>query len=121
MTFTTSTDQTSTVTNTGTIALVAESFSVTMSKPATGSPHLQALRVHHGLVGEQVLGGAGTQIGGTLANNTTTTVTASVSLAVSGILYLQVEPTGVTSSTKVTISTLVTSPTQLRAAVKTNQ
>jgi len=40
---------------------------------------------------------------------------------VSGLLYLQVEPTGVTASTVVTISTKIAAPSQLRAAVKTNQ
>jgi hypothetical protein len=41
--------------------------------------------------------------------------------AVGGKIYLQIEPTGVTASTTVTLGTSVTSPTQLRAAVKTNQ
>ena len=66
-------------------------------------------------------GGAGTQAGGTLAKNTTTTVTSTVVPAVGGKVYLQVEPTGVTTSTTVTLGTSISSPGQLRAAVKTNQ
>jgi hypothetical protein len=67
-------------------------------------------------------GGAGTQIGGTLASGSTTTITATTALAAGAATYLQVEPTGVfLFTTTVTLSTQVTSPTQLRTGIKTNQ
>ncbi len=121
MTFTANTDQTSNVTNTGNVALVGESFSVTVAKPASGTPTFKVYECTTAWVSNKCSGGVGTQVGGTLAANSTATVTASVTLVVSGILYLQVEPATVTASTKVTISTLVTAPTQVRAAVKNNQ
>lgn len=121
MTFTGSTDQTSTVTNTGDVALVAESYSVTVSNP-TGGPTFKVYQCAVAWVSTKCSGGAGTQVGtGSLAKNTTTTITSSTAMAVSGVLYLQVEPTGVTASTVVTISTKIAAPSQLRAAVKTNQ
>jgi hypothetical protein len=60
-------------------------------------------------------------VGGTLSKNSTTTITSTTAMAVSGLLYLQVEPATVTASTVVTISTKIAAPSQLRAAVKTNQ
>jgi hypothetical protein len=60
-------------------------------------------------------------VGTTVAKNSTTTVTSSTVPALSGAVYLQVEPAAVTSTVTVGLSTLITSPTQLRAAVKTNQ
>jgi hypothetical protein len=120
-TFTSSTDQTVTVTNTGTIALSAESYGVTVSKPSTGAPTFKLYECTTAWSANKCAGGAGTQIGGTLNANSSTTVSISTALAVSAVIYLQWEPTGVTSSTTITLSPQVTSPTQLRAAVKTNQ
>ena len=54
MTFTTNTYQTSTVTNNGTVALVAESYSVTVSNPSSGSPTFKVFQCAVGMVGEQV-------------------------------------------------------------------
>jgi len=121
MTFTTSTYQTSTVTNNGTVALVAESYSVTISNPTTGSPTFKVFQCAVAWSATKCSGGAGTQVGGTLAKNSTTTITSSTAMPVNGPLYLQVEPASVTASTVVTISTKIAAPTQLRAAVKTNQ
>lgn len=121
MTFTTSTGRTSTVANAGTIALNAESYSVTVSKPASGTPTFKLFQCTTAWVTNECSGAAGTPIGGTLAANSTTTVTATSGLAVSADTYLQVEPTSVTASTTVTLSTKVTSPTQLRSAVATNR
>jgi hypothetical protein len=121
MTFTTATDQTSNATNTGTVALTAESFSVQVSTPTRGAPTFKVFECTSAWVANRCAGGAGTQVGGTLARGTTTTVTAAVALNPAAVLYLQVEPTGVIASTTVTITTLVTAPTQVRAAVKTNQ
>ncbi len=122
MTFTTNTDQTSAITNTGTMTLSAISYKVTVSKPAAGgNPTFKVFACAVAWVANLCSGGAGTQAGGTLAKNTTTTVTSTVVPAVGGRVYLQVEPAGVTSSTTVTVGTSISSPAQLRAAVKTNQ
>jgi len=121
MTFTTNTDQTSAITNSGTIALSAISYKVTISNPVSGSPTFKVFACAVAWVSNLCSGGAGTQAGGTLAKNTTTTVTSSVTPAVGGKVYLQVEPAGVTSLVTVTLGTSITSPAQLRAAVKTNQ
>jgi hypothetical protein len=120
-TFTVSTDQTVTVTNTGTIALSAESYGVTISRPLIGAPTFKLFECTSAWSANKCAGGSGTQIGGTLHSNSTTTVSISTALAVSGSLYLQWEPTGVSVATTITLSPQVTSPTQLRAAVKTNQ
>jgi len=121
MTFTSNTYQTSTVTNTGTVALSAQSFTVTVSKPASGNPTIKVFQCAVAWVSTKCSGGAGTQVGATLAANSTTTITSTTALAVGGAVYLQVEPTSITVSTTVTISPKVSSPGQLRAAVKTNQ
>jgi hypothetical protein len=121
MTFTTTIDQTSTITNTGTIALSAISYKVTVSNPASGSPTFKVFACVVAWVSNLCSGGAGTQAGGTLAKNSTTTVSSTIVPAVGGGVYLQVEPASVTSSVTVTLGTSITSPTQLRAAVKTNQ
>jgi len=121
MTFTSNTYQTSTVTNSGTVALSAQSYAVTVSKPASGTPTIKVFQCAVAWVSTKCSGGAGTQVGATLAANSTTTITSTTALAVGGAVYLQVEPTGVTVSTTVTISPKVSSPGQLRAAVKTNQ
>lgn len=121
MVFTTSTDQTSTITNTGTIALSAISYKVTVSNPASGSPTFTVFACTVAWASNKCSGGAGTQAGGTLTKNSTTTVTSTILPAVAGHAYLQVEPASVTSSTTVALGTSITSPTQLRAAVKTSQ
>ena len=121
MTFTTNTYQTSTITNTGSVALSAISYKVTVSNPATGSPTFKVYACAVAWVSNLCSGGAGTQAGGTLTKNSTTTVTSTIVPALSGKVYLQVEPASVTSSVTVTLGTSISSPTQLRAAVKTNQ
>ncbi len=121
MTFTSTTSQTSTVTNGGTIALVAISYKVTVSTPTSGSPTFTLFVCTVAWSGGTCSGGTGTQVGGTFAINSSTTVSSTVVPAVSGHVYLQVEPTGVTSSTLVTMGTSISSATQLRAPVKTNQ
>ncbi len=121
MTFTTNTNQTSTITNTGTIALSAISYKVTVSNPTSGSPTFKVFACAVAWVSSKCSGGKGTQAGGTLAKNSTTTVSSTVIPALGGSVYLQVQPTSVTSSVTVTLAPTITSPTQLRAAVKTNQ
>ena len=120
MTFTTNTDQTSTITNTGTLALSAISYNVTISRPASGSPTFKVFACAVAWVTNLCSGGAGTQVGGTLRKNSTTTVSSTVVPAIGGDVYLQIEPAKVTSSVTVTLGTLITGPTQLRAALQTN-
>ena len=121
MAFASNTFQTTTVTNTGSISLTAESYSVTVSKPASGSPTVKVYQCAVAWTANKCSGGAGTQVGATLAANSTTTITSSTSLGPGASLYLQVEPNGVSAPITVGLSPRVTSPTQLRAAVKTNQ
>ena len=121
MTFTTNTSQTSDVTNTGDVDLVAESFVVTVSNTAIGNPKFKVFRCAVPWVATKCSGGAGTQIGGTLASNSTTTITSVLALAVGVVEYLQVEPANVPRSTTVTISPRIAAPSQVRAAVHTNQ
>ena len=121
MTFTTNTYRTSTINNTGTIALSAISYKVTISNPVSGTPTFKVYACAVAWVTNLCSGGTGTQAGGTLNKNSTTTVSSTVVPAVGGAVYLQVEPVGVTSSVTVTLGTSITSPAQLRAAVKTNQ
>ena len=121
MTFTTNTFQTSKITNTGTIALSAISYKVTISNPASGTPTFKVFACAVAWVSNLCSGGAGTQAGATLAKNTTTTVSSTVVPAVAANVYLQVEPASVTSSVTVTLGTSIAAPAQLRAAVKTNQ
>ena len=99
----------------------AESLSVQVSKPTSGAPRFRVFECSTPWVANRCSGGAGTQVGGTLANDTTTTITVPVALAVAGVLYLQVQPGGISATTTVTITTLVTAPSQVRAAIKTDQ
>jgi hypothetical protein len=121
MTFTSNTDQTSTITNTGTIALSAIGYKVTISNPSSGSPTFKVFACAVAWVSNNCSGGAGTQSGGSLAKNSTTTVSSTVVPPLSGHAYLQIEPATVGSSVTVTLATQIVSPTQLRAASKTNQ
>jgi hypothetical protein len=116
-TFTTNTYQTSTVTNSGTIGLSGISYKVVVS--ASTGASLKVFVCTVAWVATKCSGGAGTQVGGTLAQGTTTTITSTVVPPIGGAVYLQLEPTGVIHPTTVTLSTLIAS-TQLRAAVVTN-
>ena len=121
MSFTSATVQTSDVTNTGTVGLTAESFVVSVSEPTSGSPTFGVFACSVAWVSTTCSGGSGTQLGGSLSANSTTTVTSTVALATGAVEYLQVEPTAVTSSTTVTLSPHISSPSQVRAAVVTDQ
>ena len=122
MGFNTNTSQTTNVTNTGTVGLTAQSFVVTVTRPFLFAPTFQVFACTVPWVGGSCSGGSGTQIGGTLSSGTTTTITASTALAVGATTYLQIEPAGVfLFTTTVTISPEVTAPTQVRAALRTNQ
>lgn len=109
--FTANTDQTSTITNTGTIAHSAITYRITVSNPSSGSPTFTIYVCTVAWFSNRCSGGSGTQVGGTFTKNLTTTVTSSVVPALGGSIYLQVEPAAVTSSTTVTLAALVTSPT----------
>ncbi len=120
MAFTANTAQTSTVTNTGSIALTAQSYSVTITKPIIFSPTFTVFQCAVAWVSGTCSGGPGTQIGGTLDAGTTTTVTSPTSLAPGAAVYLEVVPAGVfLFTTTVTLTPQVTSPTQLRAPIRT--
>ena len=121
MTFTANSNQLSTITNTGTIALLAVTYKITVSNPTSGTPTFTLFTCAVAWVSGKCSGGAGTQIGGTFAKNSTTTVTSTQVPPLSGAVYLQVEPASVTTSVTVTLGTSITSPTQLRASIKTNQ
>jgi len=121
MTFTSNTFRTSNVTNTGIVALVAESFVVTISKPLIGAPTFKVFRCTVPWAANKCFSGAGTQIGATLVANSTTTITSARALAVDAVEYLQVEPATATASTTVTLSPQIAAPSQVRAAVHTNQ
>ena len=121
MTFTANTDQLSTVSNTGTIALSAISYKVTVSNPASGTPTFTLATCAVAWVSGKCSGGAGTQVGGTLAKNSTTTVTSTQVPPLNGAVYLEVQPAAVTASVTVTLGTSITSPAQLRTGVKTSQ
>jgi len=121
MTFTTNTVQTSTVTNTGTVALSAHSYSVTISKPKGRAPTFNVYRCSVAWVASTCPGGTATRIGGTLSANSTTILTSATALAPGASIYLEVQPSGVKRATTVTIIPQVTSPSQLRAPVRSNQ
>ncbi len=120
MTFTTNTDQTSVVTNTGSIALSAQSYVVTISRPAGRLPRFRVYECAVPWVGTSCSGGTGTPVGGVLPSNATTTITSTTALAAAGSVYLLVRPIRVSRATTVTLTPQVTSPSQLRAAVQTN-
>ena len=121
MTFTANTNQLSTITNTGTVALSAISYKVTVSNPTSGTPTFTIFTCAVAWVSGKCSGGTGTQVGGTFSKNSTTTVTATQVPPLSGSVYLQVQPATVTSSVTVTLGTSISSPTQLRASVKTDR
>jgi hypothetical protein len=120
MTFTTATDQTATVANTGTIALSGISYKVIVSTPASGSPTFKLYACAVAWSSNKCSGVAGTQVGSTLSKGSTTTVGSTVAIAVGADEYLQVEPTGVTSSVTVTLGTSINPATQLRSPIPTN-
>jgi hypothetical protein len=122
MTFTSRASQYSTVTNTGVVALVAESFLVTVSNPGPPTPTFTILACTSAWVGRRCNGGVGTQIGGTFATGTSTTVAAAFAVVVGGSIYLRVRPSiGGIRATTITVMPEVTAPSQVQAPVKTNQ
>lgn len=121
MTFNSNTFQTSTVTNIGTIALSAQSYSITISRPTGRPPTFTVFQCAVPWVFTRCSGGPGTPVGGRLSANSTTVVTSTTTMAPGASVYLQVEPSGVRRTTTVTISPQVTAPSQLRFPVHSNQ
>jgi len=119
MTFTNNTPATSDVTNTGSIALSAQSYVVTISRPAGRLPTFRVVECAVPWARNRCSSRA-TAVGGVLRANTTTTITSTTALAAGGTVYLLVRPRRVTRATTVTLTPTVTSPSQLRAAVQTN-
>ena len=119
--FSSNVDQVVVVTNTGSIALTARTYAVTISKPKGKAPAFKVFRCAVAWVSNRCSGGAGTQIGGTLNANATTSIISTAPLTPGASMYLQVEPSGVTATTTVQIVPQVTAPSQLRAPIQTNQ
>ena len=121
MTFTSNTYQTSTITNTGTLALVAESYSVTVSNPASGSP---TFKVFQCAVAWWPPSARGRRHPGRAARwprTRPTTITSTTAMAVGG---RPLPPGRAGRGHRVDHRDhldQVAAPTQLRAAVKTNQ
>jgi hypothetical protein len=121
LTFTTIVAQTAAVTNTGTVTLVAISYKVTISNPTSGSPTFTLFACPVAWSSGKCSGGSGTQVGSTFAKSSTTTVNSSVVPAIGGSVFLLATPTAVSSSVSMTLGTSISSSTQLRAHVATNQ
>jgi hypothetical protein len=119
ITFASGLKQTSTVANAGTIAITQISYTVTVS----GGSHNPSFTLDVCTVPWNAsFQCTGTQaaIGGTYAKNSVTTVTSSEVPPVSGDVYLLATSSTATSCT-MTLSLAVSSPTQIRAPVTTNQ
>ncbi|HLN17044.1 MAG TPA: hypothetical protein VK277_09885 [Acidimicrobiales bacterium] len=121
--FNSNTEMTSTVANTGTIAITQISYTVTISTPAGGNPRLTLFvctvpwNASHKCTGTQA------QIGGTYTKGTVTTSPSNEVPAVGGDVYLQATSAAVKAGTTVTmtLSLAVSSATQIRAPITTNQ
>jgi hypothetical protein len=121
MTFTGSGSQLSNVTNTGSVDLIAESFVVTVSQPASGAPTFKVFTCPVAWIANKCSGTTGVQVGLALDANSTNVITSSVTLAVGGVEYLRVRGATVSSATTVSISSQIAGPSQLRAAIKSMQ
>lgn len=121
LTFTAAASQSATVTNVGTVALVGIGYKVTISNPTTGSPtftlHVCSVAWSSG----KCSGGSGTPVGGAFTKNSTANVTSTVVPPVGGSAYLQATAASVGSSVTMTLATSISSSTQLRAHLATNQ
>ncbi len=120
MTFTNNTPQSTDVTNTGSIALSAQSYVVTISRPPGRQPTFRVDECTVPWVRAGCSGGRGTAVGGILRSNRSTTITATTALAPGTVVYLLVRPARVSRATTVTLTPTVTSPSQLRASVQIN-
>jgi len=114
--------QTTNVVNTGTVALSAQSYVVSVSRPFFFAPTFTIFGCSVPWVGGTCSGGRGTQIGRTLYSGSTTTITSAAALAPGATDYLKVVPAGVfLFTTTVTLTPEVTAPAQVRAPIRTNQ
>ncbi|HXX90668.1 MAG TPA: hypothetical protein VEI83_10645 [Acidimicrobiales bacterium] len=118
--------QTATVANDGTVALTQISYTVMVSA-GLGLTTFSLAVCSVAWSGGLCSGGAGTAIGGTYGINSVTTVASSVVPPVGGHVYLKATASGITvTSITMTLSLAVTgsntpASTQLRSAVTTNQ
>ncbi len=111
----------STVANTGTIAVSALSYQVTVST-GLGISHFKIAACAVAWVGTKCGGRAGTRIGTNYATGSTTTVTSPLVPPLGGDVYLLVTPTGTAVTTvTVTLAVSVAGTTQTRARAITNQ
>lgn len=121
LSFAASGSQTSTLTDTGSVALAAVTYTVTISKPSTGTPTFTLYVCPVAWSSGKCQGGSGTQIGSTYQANAQAQATSVVVPGVGSSYYLQATGSSVKSTTTMTLSLAVSSPSQLRAAVSTNQ
>ncbi|HTZ10719.1 MAG TPA: hypothetical protein VMB72_16720 [Acidimicrobiales bacterium] len=127
LTWTSNSSQTATVTNTGTIALVQLTYQITVTfDAAKDNPVLTLAVCTSAWSGGKCNGGAGTNIpaNGNYDVNGTTTETSTVVPPLSGHVYLQATSSGTfRQSQPLTMAFVpeVAGPSQLRAAVKTDQ
>jgi len=112
----------STETNTGTLALSALTYKVTISSGSGTTTFTLAACPVAWDGGGNCPGGGSTTIGGTYTIGSTTTVSSTDVPNVGGALYLKATASNnVTSAITMTLQLSVTSPSQLRAPVVTNQ
>jgi hypothetical protein len=119
-TFTGLAAQTATVANIGTVGLSSITYQVTVPS-IVGAPTFTLFVCAVPWVSGRCSGGSGTQVGGTIQKDATTTMTSTVVPAVGGDVYLELVPSRIGASVTVSVSTSITSPVQLRAAVVTRQ
>jgi hypothetical protein len=114
--------QTTTVTNTGTVALTQLTYKVTMSSGIGTATFRLAACANVWTAGGACPGGGATAIGGTYAIGSITTVMSPFVPAVGGNFYLKATASrAVTATITMTLQISVTSNTQLRARIVSNQ
>jgi hypothetical protein len=113
--------QTSTVDNTGTVAITAMTYKVVVSN-ALALTSFTLAACANPWIGGLCNGGAGTAIGGTYGVGSTTTVTSTFVPPLGGNIYVQAtESFLVATRITMTLTISVTGTTQTRSPVVTNQ
>lgn len=114
--------QTTTVTNTGTVALTQLTYKVTMSSGVGTATFRLAACANVWTAGGTCPGGGATAIGGTYAIGSVTTVMSSFVPAVGGAIHVKATASrAVTATISMTLQISVASNTQLRARIVSNQ
>jgi hypothetical protein len=114
--------QTTTVSNTGTIALISMTYTVAVAGGNATNRFGLAACATPWSAGGLCNGGAGTAIGRVFRGGTTTVVTSTFVPGVGGTIYLQAtERSASATAITMTLTVAVTAVTQTRAHVTTNQ